>query len=153
MSRYLPERSFPSYAFIPGENIHPNKEGGHSFGEDEVISSPLSLENKDYLFAIDLINHGYYWEAHVYLEAIWNAHQREGDSADFCKALIKMCAAGVKFKLSSEQAALGHIERAEELFLKVDDSKIDSGISTNDLIKICDKLKDGIFSKIELQLS
>ncbi|GEM_PF-3167816 len=150
MHRYAPERSFPSYAFTPGKNIHPNKEGGHSFGLDEIISSKLSLNNNDYLFAIDLMNHQYYWEAHVYLEAIWNAHKRKGPEASFCKGLIKMSAGALKFKLNSMPSFEGHLDRAIELFESIIDIELDSGVQPEELILICKKWKEENFVSITI---
>jgi len=150
MKRFLPERSFPSYAFTPGKNTHPNKEGGHFYGEPELISSNLTKENPDYLFSIDLINNQYYWEAHVYLEAIWNAHNRKGPEADFCKGLIKMSAAALKYRLGSREAFFGHIDRAIELFNPLISENLDLRISPKDLISICEKWKEEDFVELEL---
>ncbi|WP_372651408.1 DUF309 domain-containing protein [Halobacteriovorax sp.] len=150
MHRYAPKRSFPSYAFTPGKNKHPNKEGGHSFGLDEITSDKLSLSNTDYLFAIDLINYEYYWEAHVYLEAIWNAHNRKGPEADFCKGLIKMSAGALKYRLNSIPSFEGHLDRAIELFESLVGTEIDSGVQPGSLILICEKWKNEEFVQIEI---
>ncbi|WP_127715821.1 DUF309 domain-containing protein [Halobacteriovorax sp. HLS] len=136
--RYCPVRELPAYAFRPGQHTHPNKEGGHSFGNSEVHSSALSIENPDFLYAIDLFNHDYYWEAHVYLEAIWNFHKRVGPEAIFCKALIKICAAALKEEISADdESARGHFERAIELVNQLDESPIKnfSKVKILDLIK------------------
>ena len=121
--RYLPLRHFPSYIFIPGKNPHPKKPGGHMEGEGDPASDPLDPQipgQNDFLrYSLDLYNHGYFWESHVYLEALWNAHKREGAVADFLKALIKLSAAGVKINIDQKESAIGHFERARELFLKV----------------------------------
>ncbi len=118
-TRLAPRRDFPEYAFIPGQQIHPNKVGGHSYGKEEpkcvLINEELPEVNEDFAFALDLYHAGYLWESHVYLEALWNAHERRGNVADFMKALIKYAAAGVKFQLGQEGAARGHLERALEL--------------------------------------
>jgi hypothetical protein len=152
MQRYAPERSFPSYAFIPGENIHPNKEGGHFFGMPELTSSHLSTNNSDYLYAIDLMNNAYYWEAHVYLEAIWNAHKRTGPEADFCKGLIKMSAAALKYKMGSHQSFVGHLERAIDLFTSIIDAPLITGISPKKLVEVCSDWRSSSFVKLELTL-
>jgi hypothetical protein len=62
------------------------------------------------------LNLGYFWESHVYLEAIWNENNRKGKEADLLKALIKIAAAGVKFRMNMKEAAIGHLARAKELF-------------------------------------
>ena len=44
----------------------------------------------------DLLNHGFYWEAHEAWETLWHAAGRKGEIADFLKGLIKLAAAAVK---------------------------------------------------------
>ncbi len=149
----MPERSFPSYAFTPGLNTHPNKEGGHFFGQPEIVSTHLKKDNQDYLYSIDLMNHQYYWEAHVYLEAIWNAHNRTGVEADFCKALIKMSAGALKYRLGSNEAFLGHLDRAIELFTPLLEKDLSLGITPKELIEICHQWKEEKFVEIKLYFS
>ncbi len=120
--RYFPKRPFPPYAFIPGQNPHPEKKGGHMYGEEHNCSALTGngednsfITNSDYLYAFDLFNEGYYWESHVWWEELWHLAGRKGDCADLLKALIKLAAAGVKLKLEHREPAHGHIERACEL--------------------------------------
>ena len=121
--RYLAHRAFPPYIFIPGQNPHPKKSGGHMEGEEDPLCSPLDQafpqDSETLRYSLDLFNHAYYWEAHVYLEALWNAHQREGGVADFLKALIKLSAAGVKLNLDQKESAAGHLKRARDLLEEV----------------------------------
>src|SRR3954453_23257011 len=99
--RYCPERPLPPYSYVPGLAWpHPTSDPrGHSFGRHE---QPLPLDeasyrdNATYLYAIDLFNHGFYWEAHEAWEALWHAAGRWGSTANFLKGLIKLAAAGVK---------------------------------------------------------
>lgn len=74
-------------------------------------------ENEAYLFGIDLFNHDYFWESHVWWEALWHLTGRKGKTADFLKGLIKLSAAGVKEELNQEAPALGHIQRCKEVWL------------------------------------
>ncbi len=117
--RRLSTMPFPSYAFIPGKNPHPRKAGGHSEGQHEPVTTVIEKPQQHELFryGIDLFNHGYPWESHVYFEAIWNAHGRTGQTADFLKALIKIGAAAIKFETDQPKFALEHLERAEELLV------------------------------------
>lgn len=89
-------------------------------GESDPIIPQLSeshpQESEALRYSLDLYNHGYFWESHVYFEALWNAHERKGDVADFLKGMIKLGAAGVKFNLGQSVAAHGHLSRARELF-------------------------------------
>ena len=101
--RLIKDFDFPEYAYIPGIFPHPNKIGGHSFGKKEPIVDELDPYNvnisKAYLYAFDLYNHGFFWESHVWWEALWNKAGRKGESADFIKGLIKLAASGVKIYL------------------------------------------------------
>jgi uncharacterized protein len=121
--RYLSSKDFPPYIFVPGENPHPKKSGGHMEGEGDPVApkiNPAHPETNEFLrYSLDLYNHGYYWESHVYFEALWNAHGRAGSVADFLKGMIKLGAAGVKINIDQKQSALGHFDRAKELFESV----------------------------------
>lgn len=118
--RRFSDKPLPSYIFIPGQNPHPKKEGGHMEGQSEPVAEPLTLDHPEkspeFCFGVDLFNYHYYWESHVYFEALWNAHHRQGEVADFFKALIKLSAAEVKKKLNQEETAREHYLRAIELF-------------------------------------
>ena len=127
------KRNFPPYKFIPGKFPHPEKEGGYHFGKELIFKAigPNLFENEDFLYALDLYNYGYFWEAHVFLEGLW--HQvRKGDDpkAALFKGMIKLCAAGVKREQGMEKAALGHEKRAQELLgeFKEAESKIFSEV-------------------------
>lgn len=149
-ARLIPERPFPAYAFLPGRDVHPNKPGGHSYGNEELIAAKIQTDDprasEEFCFALDLYHHQFFWEAHVYLEAIWNAHQRQGEIADLMKALIKLAAAGVKFELGQSGAARGHLERALELLESESESLIGIEVS-----KIQGEIKE-IISKNVAQL-
>jgi len=74
----LTGRPFPSYRHVPGVTPHPRRHaGGHSRGLPEPREAPLPPEewprDEGYLFAVDLYNHGYWWECHEILEALWRA--------------------------------------------------------------------------------
>lgn len=98
-------------------------------------SDPGSSEH--FRFAIDLYNYGYYWESHVYFEALWNAHKRQGPVADLLKALIKLGAGGVKLSLKENQNAEEHFERAKELLSDVKKHKGADflGLNLNELLE------------------
>lgn len=119
-NRLLPSWPFPAYAFVPGKNPHPKKSGGHMEGEGDPLAFPVDSgapEKSEFLkFAIDLFNHEYFWESHIYFEALWNAHGRSGPVADFSKAMIKLTAAQLKNCLGQRDLATQHLLRARELF-------------------------------------
>ena len=117
------KKPLPSYAFIPGKAPHPLKSpDGHMYDEGEPEVEPLNRESWEestpYLYSLDLLNAGYFWESHVWLEALWNAHDRRGPEAELFKGLIKIGAAGIKARMGSLSPAQGHLKRASELFQK-----------------------------------
>ena len=139
MKRYCPNREFPPYSFIPTHNLNPNRIGGYREGIPDPISTPLDKDNffkhKDYLFAIDLINHGYYWESHVYFEAIWHAHNRRGNIANYCKAMVKISAGAIKHKQGRISSAERLFNGANKIFNNLPNTFF-LGIKTTELIKI-----------------
>jgi hypothetical protein len=119
--RYWPGRELPPYSYVPGVSPHPTSDPrGHSYGKYEPPAEALSEssygENATYLFAIDLFNHGFYWEAHEACESLWHAAGRRGATADFLKGLIKLAAAGVKLREGRVAGVRQHAQRAVELF-------------------------------------
>lgn len=118
--RYVPQRAFPAYAHDPGITAHPYRdEGGHSRGQSEPTVPPVDpadpMASEALLWGLDLFNHGYFWEAHVWWEAIWVAHERSGDLAEVVQALIKLAAAGVKARAVVPGGVRSHCEGAAEL--------------------------------------
>lgn len=121
-------RAFPPYTYIPGSGTpHPVSDPeGHMHGQSEPKPSALITENwrenETYLYAIDLFNHAYYWEAHEAWESLWHAAGHHGQMADFLKGLIKLAAAGVK---DLEQNGVGverHLARGAVLLSGVHES-------------------------------
>ncbi len=105
LHRYAPERPFPAYAFLPGVDPHPTRDPrGHSFtGEAEASAAYLSPEdwrhNDDYLFGVDLYNHGYLWEAHEAWEGLWHAAKHDELQAEVLQGLIQCAAGALKVRM------------------------------------------------------
>ncbi|MCY4524555.1 MAG: DUF309 domain-containing protein [Halobacteriovoraceae bacterium] len=122
-SRYT-KNPFPPYAYLPGKAVHPLKKGGHMEKTGDPVVPPMDFNNPGestaYLYAIDLFNHDFFWESHVWWEALWHRTGRKGIHSDFLKALIKFAAAGVKFRLGQKKAAHGHCLRAVELLQTIE---------------------------------
>lgn len=150
MKRLIPNLPFPHYIFIPGLNPHPKKEGGHMEGQSDPVAEkidPAHPEKNDFLrYSIDLLNFGYFWESHVYFEALWNAHGRTGSVSDFLKGMIKLGAAGVKINIDQKVSAQGHFLRAKELFEEVmkAEGEIFLGFDMKHLISESQRLADAV---------
>ena len=124
--RYAPQAPFPPYAYVPGRHPHPVTHPlGHSYGLPTVTAAPLDPaqpeHSGDFLFAIDLFNAGYYWEAHESWERLWLSAGRTGPVADLLKGLIKLAAAGVKAREGNIAGVRRHAARAAELFRSADE--------------------------------
>ncbi len=122
--RLVPGRAFPPYSFVPGRSPHPLSDPeGHSHGQPHTTPTPLVLDdwpaNADYLFGVDLFNHGYYWEAHEVWEGLWHACGRAGILGDFLKGLIQLTASGVKVRQGIPRGVAGLAEGAAGLFERV----------------------------------
>jgi uncharacterized protein len=119
--RYCLSRALPPYSYVPGRGLaHPTGDPkGHSFGRHEPPARALDEAtwrwNEVWLYAIDLFNHGYYWEAHEAWEALWHAAGRRGPTADLLKGLIKLAGAGVKSREGRPAGVRKHAARAAEL--------------------------------------
>lgn len=134
--RYVPERPFPPYAFVPGRNPHPASDpAGHSYGKMpspvELLDPQHPIQSPEFLFALDLFNHGYYWEAHESWESLWHAAGHAGPVAVLLKALIKLAAAGVKAREGNAAGVRRHARRGAELFrIAADSDRELSGLFT-----------------------
>ena len=122
--RLVPDRSFPAYAYIPGRSPHPTRDpDGHSYGETLGGSEPPDPPDpvdwracRDYLYAIDLFNHGFYWEAHEAWEGLWVACGRRGPTAAYLQALINLAAAGFKARWGNARGMRANAGTALRLF-------------------------------------
>jgi len=100
--RYLPDRPFPAYAFLPGRDAHPTRDPlGHSYTSEaeppaEYFDAQEWAENEDYLFGVDLYNHGYLWEAHEAWEGLWHQAKHDANQAEMLQGLIQCSAAALK---------------------------------------------------------
>jgi uncharacterized protein len=122
--RLLPDRPFPPYAYVPGETPHPTRDpGGHSYGAEFRIPEPPDPEDwracRDYLYGIDLFNHGFYWEAHEAWEGLWVACGRHGPTATYLQALISLAAAGLKARSGCARGMRANADKAVSLLESV----------------------------------
>ncbi len=144
--RFAPAHPFPAYAHIPGTTPHPYREPtGHSHGQPEPSPPPLDpdapQDSEEYLFGFDLLNHGYFWEAHTSWEGLWHAAGREGPVADLVKALIRVAAAGVKARQGMDGGVRSHMTTAAGLARGVQAATgraVYAGIRLEDFAAHCD---------------
>jgi hypothetical protein len=120
VARLVPDRPMPPYSYVPGRGLpHPiSSPLGHSFGSERAPADPLDPGRwhacPAYLFGFDLLNRGFFWEAHEAWEPLWHASGRSGAVADLLKGLIKLAAAGVKHLEGMPRGVSTHAGRAAE---------------------------------------
>ena len=119
--RWLPEKSFPPYAYLPGRQPHPVRDpAGHSYHVEPMpVAAEASLGSDVFLWGLDLFNHGYYWEAHEAWEGLWQVADRDGPFRMLFKGLILLSAAGVKIREGKHAAAVRHAGRAGALLRRL----------------------------------
>lgn len=130
-TKLVPEMTFPAYTHVPSLTPHPTRDPrGHRYGQPEWQATELTFSNwRDnplFLYGFDLLNHGYFWEAHDAWEACWHAVGRKGPWAELLKSLIKLAACGVALRKNEISLAKRHLRRA--FFLMVQRS-----VRTSDL--------------------
>jgi len=133
MTQRYSQQAFPAYRYLPGRAPHPTRDpAGHSYNTPEYeieAFNPDSWQSCDtYRYAIDLLNHDYWWEAHEALEAIWFASgQRSTATGLFIQGLLQIGVGAMKHHLGQKtaairlwQAALDKINIKEPYFLGLD---------------------------------
>jgi hypothetical protein len=145
--------NLPPYAYVPGHglphpvndpdgHLHAHRDSGHSTAPpiSSVALAALPAErvdrrcalaavlarNNSWLYALDLFNAGFYWEAHEAWEAFWHALGRVTPEARFIQGLIHLAAACVKIREGRPAGVKSHTQRARELMGEVRGA-IDSG--------------------------
>jgi hypothetical protein len=138
--RYAPTRELPPYGYVPGHDLpHPvNDPAGHlSAGQHPAPEPPIApavlaalpadaparrralaallARNAQWLYALDLFNAGFYWEAHEAWEGFWHAFGRTSPEARFVQGLIHLAAAAVKIREGKPAGVSSHTRRAREL--------------------------------------
>ena len=102
---------FPKRRYIPGQGLHPKRDskGSHL---PEIPSSTIRFtaeswqKSEGYLYAIDLFNYGYFWEAHEVLEVLWVDAGKKTPTGIFIQGIIQVSAALLKETQSNHKGAL-----------------------------------------------
>lgn len=103
-------KQFPAYRFIPGKAPHPTRDPqGHSYGieepELEIFDPQRWSDCEPYLYAVDLFNHRYWWEAHEAWEQVWKCAGRHTRTGLFLQGLIQISVALLKTEQGLSNAA------------------------------------------------
>lgn len=126
------DRPFPPYRFVPGEVPHPTRDKhGHSYDRAPVKLAAFDPGDwhtcEEYLYGIDLFNHGYWWEAHEALEVVWVAAGRRTETGLLIQGLIQIAIAHLKrfqglddVATRMATAGLDKMKQIEGVFLGID---------------------------------
>jgi uncharacterized protein len=112
-----PPLTLPPYRYLPGRSPHPRRDPrGHAYGLPErgaAAFDPRAPEaSAEYAEAVFLFNHGYYWESHEALEALWRGAGRGTPTGDFFQGLLLLAAAFLKRELGQDGSARSLAGRA-----------------------------------------
>lgn len=103
----LTSRSLPSSPFLPGRTARPVEDRR----EIPFVPPERFRENEEFLFGIDLFNHGFYWEAHEAWEGVWRRCARGTVQHVFLQGLIQITASYLKRVLDEARAADDLLDR------------------------------------------
>ncbi len=136
------QRPLPAYRHLPFRNPHPFLDrDGHSYGEVLTPSACFDTENwrvhEDYLYAVDLFNHGFWWEAHERLKQVSIGAGRESATGRFVEGLIQVAAALLKLYMNEPAPArtladlgLKNLRRAERNpYLGIDAASLQDAVN------------------------
>lgn len=151
--------SLPASRYLPGESTHPRKRSKRPhIPELPVPVSHLShshwQHSKHYLYAIDLINLAYWWEAHEVLETLWIGAGKETDTGVRIQGLIQICAAFIKTHQGRREGAQSLL--AKGLIKLVAEAEFPLGFDTSLFSRQATAFVNGETSerpRIELMLS
>lgn len=152
-----PLRPLPPYSYVPGhEHPHPVTDPrGHLYGHThpapippealaQLPEEPLSrrralaallAKSPEWLYALELFNGGFYWEAHDAWERFWHALGRTNPEARLVQGLIHLAAACVKIREGKPVGVTRHAKRARELLGELEAVRLgDAGTQAPDAL-------------------
>ena len=113
-ARLAPTIPFPAVAYVPHRHPHPSKH------ESAVLDAVPDVTHR---YALDLFNHGYYWEAHESWEKLWRHHGPNSLEGRAFHGLIALAAAGVKAREGNSRGTGHHARRAAAIFRGLGDER------------------------------
>jgi hypothetical protein len=111
------ERPLPPYRHVLGRTPHPIRHpDGHSYGLTPALPVPLGendwRNNAEYLYGVDLFNHGFWWESHEAFEGLWHVSGRRSPVGHCLQAVIQCAAAHLQAELGRRRGAEALLRRA-----------------------------------------
>ncbi len=92
----------PAHKHIPGQNArHP--EDAFDWIRDQAAAE---AENAAWLYGLQLLHKGFYWEAHEVLEPVWMAAAPNSAEKAMAQAVIQLANAALKLDMDKPKAAV-----------------------------------------------
>ena len=106
--------ALPQGRYVPGQSARP---AAGTFAQvvrhtPPVTTSATAQTNRAWLYGIDLINAGYYWEAHEVLEPVWLRARLNSRERALVQGMIQLANAALKVKMGRPAAALRLLDMA-----------------------------------------
>lgn len=105
--------ALPDYRYVPGLNPHPFRhQGGHLYTDGsapaEALWNPDQPWDRDerYLYALDLFDQRYWWEAHEAWEALWHSATPGTSIHTLLQGLIQLSAHRLKQHMGQDAGRL-----------------------------------------------
>jgi hypothetical protein len=97
----------PPHAHLPGVNARPDAAW---FAAVKAACPPIAAgqgpaANPAWIYGLQLLNAGYFWEAHEVLEPVWMNATPNSRERHLVQALIHLANAALKLKMGRRQAA------------------------------------------------
>ena len=99
--RFLPTRPLPDARYVPGRTPRP-EEDSRPPARPRTVDGPF---HPDYLYACDLYNAGYFWEAHEEWEEQWRRCPPRSSARLVLQGLIQAAAAWLKEEMGDPRNA------------------------------------------------
>ena len=117
--RRAPETALPLYRFVPGLNPHPFRHpDGHMYTDGSAPPqqpwTPAVTAYGDplFLYAADLFDHRFYWEAHEAWECMWHSAKPRSLHSDLLQSLIQCAASVLQGHMAHARGARALLHRA-----------------------------------------
>jgi len=108
--------ALPHYRHLPGKNERPDtSELDNVIAQASAHTTDSSAaENIAWWYGLRLIDHGFYWEAHEVLEAVWNRAAPNSRERHMVQALIQLANTKLKVILQQPKAAARLAQLADD---------------------------------------
>jgi len=123
----------PPFAYVPGESKR-HDENTFDAIRNSVAAGMSESELTDstaFKAGLLFLQHGYYWEAHEVLEAVWMVAAPNSAARSLVQGLIQVANAKLKARMGRASACVRLCDIADQLFLSIREQRV-MGIAVSD---------------------